>query len=131
MAMPVLTGRELLHVVGGGCNPLPRRLIELMLVACHPCKTNTIARRRFAEAILPHQDRLAVDLAKHDAVRPQMLDALYPRRMTVLRRDVDMVRANPDQLFAARDQVHRRRANESRGEGGRGPAIEFLGRTIL
>src|ERR1700710_236231 len=102
-----------------------------MLIATGPGKPDIVAGDRLAKPIMPHRHRLTLDLAQHDAVGPEMLDALYPRRMTVLRHDPDMLRANPDQLFAARDQVHRRRADEARRERGCRPAVKLLRRTIL
>src|ERR1051325_7028380 len=102
-----------------------------MLVIAVPGKRDLIARRDLAKTIQPHRDRLALDLAHHDAVGAEMLDAPYPRRMTVLRHDADMLRANADQPAAARDQVHRRRSDEARRKRGRGPAVELFRRSVL
>src|ERR1044071_8033676 len=102
-----------------------------MLVIAAPGKHDLIARQNPAETIQPHRDRLTLDLAHHDAVSAEMLDAPYPRRMTVLRHDADMLRANADQPAVARDQVHRRRADEARGKRRGGPAEKLLRRPIL
>src|SRR5256885_4503599 len=124
-AAPALSVRELFHAARRRRKAEARRRIELMLVTCRPAEPDNIARPQLAEAILPHQNWLATDLAKHDAVRPEMLDALYLRRLTVLRHQADLLGANADQPPLFRYQVHRRRTDKSRGEGGRGPAVEL------
>src|ERR1044071_6313998 len=102
-----------------------------MLVIAAPGKHDLIARQNPAETIQPHRDRLTLDLAHHDAVGAEMLDAPYPRRMTVLRHDPDMLRANAGKPAVARDQVHRRRADEARRKRRRRPAVKLLRRSVL
>src|SRR6185437_14062317 len=111
--------------------PGARRLIELMFVAARPGQPDLVARRSLAEPVLPHRDRLAFELAQHDAVGAEMLDALYPGRTTILRHDVDMFGPDPDQPAVLRDQVHRRGADEARGKRRLGTAVKRLRRAVL
>src|SRR4051812_42100029 len=124
-------GRNLFVPASHRRRALIGRGIELMLIIVRPGKPDLVACRGLAEAFRPHRHRLALDLAKHDTVGSKMLDALHPRRMTVLRHQPDVLGANADQPVAARDQVHRRRADETRGEGSGGPAVQLFRRAVL
>src|SRR3954466_2613995 len=123
--------RELLGLAGGGCASLAAGRIELMLIGWRPGKPDLVARRSLTEAILAHRYGLAVEFAEHDAVGTKMLDAPYPGGTTVLWHNANVLRADPDRPLAALDQVHRRRPDEARGEGGGGLAVELFWRAVL
>src|SRR6185437_6411114 len=102
-----------------------------MFVLGRPGEFYRLAGRGPDKTVLPYRDRLALDVAKHDAVGAEMLDALYPGRTTVLRHDPDMLGPDPDEPAVLRDQVHRRGADEARGKRGLGPAVKRLRRAVL
>src|SRR3954454_9134674 len=102
-----------------------------MLIGWRPDKPDLVAWRCFNEAILAHRDGLAAEFAEHDAVGAKMLDAPYARGTTVLRHNANVLRADPDDPLATLDQVHRRRADEARGEGGGGLTVELFRRAVL
>ena len=74
-----------------------------MLVSGIPGEPDVVARMSLAETVLPHGNRLSLDLAQNDAVGAEMFDGLYARRMTVLRHDADMFRPDTDQPVASRE----------------------------
>src|SRR5690606_18528668 len=80
----------------------------------------------------------AVDLAVDELLRAEIFlaDGVLPELQVVVYVDIaldrlQVLRAEPDQRIAVRDQVHRRRADKGRDEGVRRRLVDLPGRADL